>query len=318
VNDCDDVRSKLQLLVDAELTGDDQEQIFAHLQTCQRCQHELDELETFSRQIRAARSQVQAPASLRERVEKSLAKDQAAKRSSQATGIQIVHRKVGIGAWWVGAAAMFFAVTASTVLIQNQRRQSTNLIRDAAILAQQDLERGNLPLDITTDSSQQVSAWFAGHLPFPFHMADSGIASDDRAKYKLVGGRLMNVKGERAALLSFRLPDEQVSVIVGPGSFPIDTGGVAVHSGNVTLHSREQNDMHIVSWKNRGLSYILVSRTPMRNPNTCARCHQGHDSGNNGSQQSTQLVLPSSSLHAELLAATSDISVGALPLRTPH
>jgi len=319
VNHCDEVRSKLQLLMDGELIGEDQEQSLAHLETCPDCQRELEEMEAFSRRVRVARPRVQASASLRQRLQNSFAREQSASAPSQSSGIQIVTRERSIRAWWfAAAAAMFFAVVASTLLVMSQRRQNANLLSSAVIRAQQDLEKGKLPLDITTDSPQQISDWFGAHLSFPFHMANAGIASDARAKYKLVGGRLMSVNGERAALLSFRLPDEQVSMIVVPGSLPIDTGGTAIHSDGVTLHVRDQDDMHVVSWRNRGLGYSLAFRTSMLAPGTCARCHGESGSRNHGNQQSTQLVSPSSSLYAQFLATTTDASFTPSPIKTAH
>jgi anti-sigma factor RsiW len=304
----------LQLLIDRELIGEDEEQSLAHLETCPDCQRELEEMEAYSRRVRAARPQVQAPASLRQRVENSFAQAQSTRGPSQSAGIQIVTRKRSIGAWWfAAAAAMFFAVVALTLLVMSQRRQNVNLLSSAVIRAQQDLEKGKLPLDITTDSPQQVSDWFGAHLSFPFHMANAGIASDDRAKYKLVGGRLMSVNGEQAALLSFRLSDEQVSLIVVPGSLPIDTCGTAIPSDGVTLHAHDQDDMHVVSWRNRGLSYGLAFRATTRVPGTCARCHRENGSGNQGNRLSTQLVSPSPSLCAQLLATATDASFALHP-----
>ena len=301
MNPCDEIRPKLQLLVDGELIAEEQEHLLAHLETCRTCQRDLEEMEAFSKRIRAARSQVQAPESLRRRVESSLTQERPAGGSSDGFRVHRGGRKESLTKWWIGVAAIFFAVVASTLLVLSQRSHESDLMR-TAIRAQQDLEQGRLPLDITTDSAQQVSSWFGTRVAFPFHMANAGIAADDRAKYKLVGGRLMSVNGERAALLSFRLRDEQVSMLVGPGSLPVDTRGASIHSGDVTLHPREQDGMHVVSWKNRGLSYVLVSRSSMKNTSACGDCHQDRGASVEGNRQSTELVSPSSSSYSRFLA----------------
>ncbi|WP_446745919.1 hypothetical protein [Silvibacterium acidisoli] len=219
-----------------------------------------------------------APESLRRRVEESLIQAKPSEKSSDGFGVHEGGRKGSVNIRWIGVAAVFLAVVASSVLVLAERSRGASRMRASAVRAEQDLEQGRLPLDINSSSAQEVSAWLGSRLSFPFHMANSGIASDDRANYKLVGGRVVSVNGERAALLSFRLPDEQVSMLVGPGNLPIDTWGKVIHSGNVTLHPREQDGMHIVSWRNRGLSYVLVSRSSMKNVSGCGRCHQNRPS----------------------------------------
>ncbi|MBB5060383.1 anti-sigma factor RsiW [Granulicella aggregans] len=309
MNHCDEIRPKLQLLVDGELVADDQEEVLSHLHSCQGCQREVEELEAFSRQVRAARPQIQASASLRQNIENIFAQDQSTPISpSAATRMKIVPSRAKNVWQGATAAAICFAILTPVLLVVGQRRHNANMIRIGATRAQQDLESQKLPLDITTDSSKEVSDWFKSHLSFPFHMADAGIATEDRAKYKLAGGRLMTVNGERAALLSFKLPDEQISMIVLPGSAPMDTSGTTVHSDGVTLHAREQDGMHIVSWENRGQKYILVSHTTMSAAGSCTRCHAEGHSDNHGNQQSAKSISSSTRPSRELLASTTDLN----------
>lgn len=299
MNPCDEIEPKLQLLVDGELIPEEQEIVFAHLEGCQACQREFEERESFSARIREARPQTHAPASLRTRVESTLRQGGGGARSQNKFEVHRGGRWADRGMFWLGVAAVLFVTVGSALFVRNQHQHQSQMTRNVAIRAQRDLEQGRLPLDIMTDSEAQISSWLSLRVDFAFRMADDGIASAARAKYTLSGARLMTVNGERAALVSFRLPDElnqQVSMIVGPETLPVDTSGASIRSGGLKLYPRDEDEMHVVSWKNRRLTYVLVSRTPMNSANTCGRCHQGGTTAQEKHSTVAELEGPSSSI----------------------
>jgi anti-sigma factor RsiW len=129
-------------------------------------------------------------------------------------------------------------------------------------------------LDVRSSSPQVVAAWFAQRVSFPFRIPNEGIASDDRAKYTLAGGRLVDFGGERAALLVFRLPRDRISLLVSPDRLAKATGGRIVRSGELTFHAKVLGDLHVTTWDNKGLTYALVSKVSMGNSQACSTCHR--------------------------------------------
>jgi anti-sigma factor RsiW len=272
VTTCGDYHAIIQLYVDGELTGEERDDLLSHVASCACCRDELREAEAFSRRIRAARHLVVAPDSLRATVLRKVQEAGAGRNE-----LKLVPRNAPALARFplVAAVAAVLLVAASSMFIFYQGRQrDAKAMIQAAVLAHDQLERNNLPLDISSESPQTVAAWFQGRLSFPFRMANSGIAADNRAKFKLKGGRLLTVNNEPVALLAFRVPDDLVSMLVGPRRLLNASGGTIIESGGIAMHSYDQGSLHIVTWNRQGLSYVLTFRNSAGDPHKCSSCHE--------------------------------------------
>jgi mycothiol system anti-sigma-R factor len=269
---CTEYQANIQLYVDGELTGEELEEFRAHLARCTECRKAVQEEESFSRLIRAARPPVVAPESLRSAALKSI--EQARVMQS---GQEFVARRTRpiFRAWSMAAAAAIVLFVIASVAVLRQRRQNeAEVMMQTAILAHQQLSNNTLPLDISSDSPQTVAAWFQNRVPFRFRMANSGIASDLTARYKLLGGRLVTVNNESAALVAFSVPHGVVTLLIGPERLMKASGGTVVESGGIALHSHNQGSLHIVTWNTQGLSYVLTSTVPEGGQQSCASCHE--------------------------------------------
>jgi anti-sigma factor RsiW len=268
---CMECESNIQLYIDSELTGEEREEFLRHLESCPLCRQAVQEAETFSRRIRAARPAIVAPDSLRAAVLRQIQQAEAAR-----SGPRLVMRKTPDRRLWTLTAAAAVLILAVGGLLVNRQRQENQAgaMIEAAVAAHQELLRHALPLDITSESSQEVSSWFQSRVSFPFHMANSGIASDANAQYKLAGGRLLMVNNEPVAFVVFRLPQELVTLAVCPEQRMKAMGGTVVNSGGVILHSHNEGSLHIVTWNERGLGYVLTSTAKsMPNARQCTSCH---------------------------------------------
>lgn len=139
------------------------------------------------------------------------------------------------------------------------------------------LTNASMSLDVKSDSPQVVSAWFSNRVPFPFYMPNAGIASDDTAKYKLLGGRLMTFQGEQAATLAFQMSNEIISILIASGKRARARDGKLTYSEGVGFHSMNRDDLHVVTWENKGLVYALFFPGSMANGSnkpTCSTCHE--------------------------------------------
>jgi anti-sigma factor RsiW len=303
MTNCTENQIRIQLFVDGELSSSEVRELMGHTETCPNCEHALVEARNFTQRIRAARPDTAAPESLQQRLQQRIPAEQR-RETLEAKPI------AGVFPWrsWLvfATAAMLLVGIGSAFLLYRRSKDLSAEMMHMAVIAHRELQENQIPLDINTGSSQKVSQWFEKRVSFPFHVADAGIASDNRAKYTLVGGRLMSVGGEHVALLSFRLPDELVSLLVASGRFDVDSGRTVVESNGIALHAHDEDSTHVVSWKNRGLSYVLVSRRPMTVAAQCGRCHEATSSVRSSAAQMNRDPLNKIN-HREVLVANADV-----------
>jgi anti-sigma factor RsiW len=281
---CDDYNAAIQLYLDDELTGSDQQELLAHLENCISCKRELEELRGLSSRIRQSRPQVSAPNSLRARIleqaahrEQELGKVHRAEQTAASQISKPAGKRSSPRRPWLpmAIAAMLCLVAGLPFSISHLRREAdASRFIDTAIVAHRGLTNASMPLDVQSDSAEVVRRWFASKVPFPFRMPNAGIASDDTAKYKLTGGRLLTFGGEQAALLAFQMPNDTVTVLIASGKKAEARGGNVTYSSGIRFHSTDRDDLHVVTWENKGLVYALIFSNKMANKRACAACHE--------------------------------------------
>lgn len=272
MSSCYVYRASVPDFIDAELSPGHRNDFLAHVEHCASCRASLAEEQALSARIKAARPQIAAPAYLRAALEQRIQDVDAA-----SSGRAVVRPSPRAPRWWhqaVAAAAVLLSLSGSALFFYEHQHRSSKAVIQAAMQGHQLLSDHAVSLDITSESPEVVSSWFASKLSFPFHMANAGIAANNRAKYQLDGGRIVIVGSERVALVSFHIPHEQVSMLVVPQHMLIASGGKLVVSDGIALHSRDLGSVHIVTWNNRGLAYVLSASSFMGNPHTCNTCHQ--------------------------------------------
>jgi anti-sigma factor RsiW len=268
---CTEYGTSIQLFVDGELTRDEAYKLLAHLQSCQSCRQVVEEAKAFSQQIRAARPAIVAPQSLRAAVLVRMQQAGVAATPLSIASVKMRNRRK----WSLAAAAAILIVAISTLLMQRRQQESKkSAMIQAAVLAHQELEQHATPLDISSGSSQEVATWFQSRVRFPFRMANSGIAAAVDAKYKLMGGRLLLVDNEPVALVAFSLFHEVITLLVCPDHRMKASGGAIIQSGDVVLHNYRQPGIHIVTWNEQGLGYVLTYRA--KTTPSCRRCSSCH------------------------------------------
>jgi anti-sigma factor RsiW len=267
----DDYSVMIQLLIDDELKGQEREDLICHLKDCASCQEEVEEAKAFSKRVRDARPQVEAPPALRAKILSRMSNP-----TSQATSSPLVQKRSAVRTHWrpLAAAAMFLVAVAGVLSISYLRREARagNFV-DAAVAEHRRAGDGR-PLDVQSSSPDVVAAWFAQRVSFPFRMPNAGIAADDRAKYTLAGGRLVKFGGEPAALLEFRMPNNRISLLVSSDKLAAATGGKATRSDGLNFHAKDLGKLHVATWDNKGLTYALISSVAMGSTRSCSTCHR--------------------------------------------
>ena len=280
---CDAYRSMIPLFLDDELSGDELHDFRRHLVGCTDCQELLAEERALSQLLHRTRPLYQAPEVLRtrvsniissevksgfhtpERLRRSILRILAARRKNAATPALRWKQLVAVGL----VTVVLFLFTPAIV-----QRARANAFVEAAATTHQSYLEGNLPMKIHTSSPTAVTARFAGKVPFHFQLPESQQPMNGPQIYQINGSRLINFRGAHAALTTYEMRGEKISLLVVPDNSARAEGGEAVQSGSLTFHYHTVGDFKVITWSNHGLTYALVSSLPGSAQQSCLVCHQ--------------------------------------------
>ena len=159
------------------------------------------------------------------------------------------------------------------------RRANAHSYVEAAVAAHRGSLNGGLPVEIKSESPSVVTAWFAGKVPFNFRLPSSTGEAGHEQLYRLTGGRLVNYKGGYAALVSYQMQQQKISLLVSSSKSAVAAGGEVVPSRGIVFHYSKQEGFAVITWSNHGLTYALVSSLPDSGRQSCMVCHQNMANG---------------------------------------
>ena len=284
MKDCGgDYGATIELYLDKELIGPDLEEFRAHLDKCAACQSELEVREELFRLLHRSRPLYSAPDALRARVMRitELLPSSAPYTPPRLRRriLRVLARPVqsaGHGVrYWPMLVAAILLVAAGLLPIPGILRQvSANSYIEAAVAAHRSSLNGSLPLEIKSESPSAVTAWFAGKVPFNFRLPEAAEEVGHEQVYRLTGGRLVNYKDGYAALVSYQMQQQTISLLVSSSKSAAAAGGEEVPSGGIVFHYSKQMGFAVITWSTHGLTYALVSSLPGSGRQSCMVCHQ--------------------------------------------
>lgn len=279
---CDDCRAMIPLILDGELRGSEAEDFRRHVGSCADCQRLLAEEQALSQLLHRTRPLYQASEHLRTRVSAILSSEAGNFGAPEGLRHRILRilasplREVSRPTFpWrqlvaVGlAAALVFLFVPPIV-----QRVRANAFVDTAAETHRSYLEGNLPMEIQTSSPAEVTAWFAGKVPFQFRLPESQQAAMGQQTYRLVGSRLVNFKGAYAALTTYEMKEQKISLLVASDNSARAEGGEEVQSGRLIFHDHTVAGLKVITWSTHGLTYALVSSLPGSARQSCLVCHQ--------------------------------------------
>ena len=139
---------------------------------------------------------------------------------------------------------------------------SANSYIEAAVAAHRSSLNGSLPLEIKSESPSAVTAWFAGKVPFNFRLPEAPEEAAHEQVCRLAGGRLINYKDGHAALVSYQMQQQTISLLVSSSKSAAAAGGKEVLSGGIVFHYSKQMGFAVITWSTHGFTYALVSSLP--------------------------------------------------------
>lgn len=280
---CDDYRSMIPFFLDDELRGNDLEDFQKHIEDCHDCRELLGQERALSELLHRNRPLYVASEALRARVSRLVSSEMPANAGAPERLRRRILRILASPIRGFGQPALRWKQLAAVGLVTLlaflfipplvQRVHANAFVQTAAATHQSYLE-GNLPMEIHTSSSTAVTSWFAGKVPFHFRLPESQQTASGPQIYRLVGSRLVNFRGTYAALTTYEMQDQKISLLVVSDESARAEGGEEVQSGRLTFHYHTAGPYKVITWSNHGLTYALVSSLPGSARQSCLVCHQ--------------------------------------------
>jgi hypothetical protein len=170
----------------------------------------------------------------------------------------------------IGLVVVFLAAFIPTII---WHRRSAAYV-DTALTTHRSYLDGQLPLEIQSDSPVAVTAWFAGKVPFDFRLPTSQSLPNGQPAYRQVGARLVNYRGSYAALVTYAMENERISLLVASKKSVAAFGGEEIRSSGITFHYHTKAGFNVITWSTHGLTYALVSSLRSSARQSCLVCHQ--------------------------------------------
>ncbi len=220
-------RQKIALYADGELTAPEQQEVAAHLTTCQECSAALLELLEMKKSVRLAGNRFSAPLELRRAVQEKL---------------RVRKAPAAFWKWGFAAACSLLIATLGVMIYSRQQRQDlviASLVDQHVIALASDH-----PVDVISESRHTVKPWFQGKLPFTFNLPE--LAAD--SPFKLIGGKVVYQQQEPGAELQYEIRKHKISVFIFRGP-----------AGSSKLVHDRGSSFTVEHWMEGGLRFYLVT-----------------------------------------------------------
>jgi anti-sigma factor RsiW len=286
---CEEIRVRMIFYLDDELEQNECTGIQAHLDSCGACRALFQSERRFLQVIRGFRPLRLASPELRAHVEK-LINDRSAAPVAPAE----LRQRIGRSLWQVTSrtsgllsarhvvALAALVGVALAISFWHLSKRSFPLrfpaTSEFAMMAADTHQRhihGQLPLEIVSDAPEQISAWFAGKVPFLLKLPNYQESSGQEKLYNLEGARLVAYRSDYAAYVAYQMRTRPISLVVTSDAVAQASDGEQVVAKGITFHYNSINGLKVITWSDRGLTYALVSDLDERGQQSCVVCHQG-------------------------------------------
>jgi len=257
------ILEQIPLYLDNELLDDERLMVETHVKSCFDCRVALDEERELVLAIRNARPNLKTPEPLREKI------TQLVQNSSSRRALRCPPPMLAACALLLVAVPLVFWLTAR----KNLREERSTFVTVAVDNHVRYL-KGQLPLEVFSDSPEKISAWFAGKLEFNLRLPDYPQEAAETKPYDVEGGRLVGFKEDYAAYIVYRLNGHPISLVVTSNSMAQPWGGEEIPWEGLRFHFQSVSGWKVLTWSHNGLTYALVSNLEERGQSSCIVCHQ--------------------------------------------
>lgn len=271
MNNCEDIRRRLNLYLDNELLGEDRVAVETHLRECQSCAASFEREQSFINAIRECGPLHVASPSLRARVQETVSGSER-----EAMNAPVVSRSRLT--WGLAIAAALLVLLVPIVIWRTMSRSDKPTASSFALMAADHhlrRTRGQLPLEVETAAPRDISDWFANKVNFSVKLPNYQESSGQERLYELEGARLVGYKDDYAAYVAYRMKQRPISLVITSDSVVKPSGGEEIVARGLKFHYNAIHGLKVLTWSDRGLTYALVSDLEERGQQSCIVCHQG-------------------------------------------
>jgi anti-sigma factor RsiW len=289
IDRCNQIRAQIGLYLDDELRYGERDEFEAHVQNCAPCREIFDQERLLLEGVRASRPLYEASPELRERVAQIVGAEsepvvaphklrdriQRIIQPSYASFFNFSPRRA------IGLSLVLLAITLAGFWLLKSRRELNHLTHpsDFALMAVDThlrRLRGNLPLEIVSDSPDLISNWFTGKVSFSLKLPNYQDSSGQEKLYHLEGARLVAFNTDYAAYIAYKMRQRPITLVVTSNSVAMPSGGEEqIVSNKLRFHYDSISGLKVITWADRGLTYALVSDLEERGQQSCMVCHAG-------------------------------------------
>jgi anti-sigma factor RsiW len=286
INSCDQIRIQMGFYLDDELHQGEREEFEAHLENCAGCREVCEQEEQLLLYVRASRPLYKASEELHDWLERTISASQEPITASYnlRERIQDVLKHGGslrfelrLSRLLALAAVLFFVGFAGFWLIRREQNRIPRPSDFALMAVETHLRRlrGQLPLEVISDSPEMISTWFTGKVPFKLQLPNYQESSRQEKLYHLEGARLVALNNDYAAYVAYKMKQSPITLVVTANSVAMPSGGEEIVSKGLKFHYDSINGLKVITWSDRGLTYALVSDLEERGQQSCLVCHAG-------------------------------------------
>ncbi|MEO7397075.1 MAG: hypothetical protein ABIW84_00770 [Ilumatobacteraceae bacterium] len=212
-----------------------------HIAECAACRAFVEDMREISSRLSASSEGAMAPREVRERIFGMLSRTRsgisgAAPRSNPVRQYAII------------SAAAVLMIAGSVWRVTSARPRETAIV---SLLAD-DHRRAFQANGIASEDVPVVSQWLSDRVGFAVH-------APTFTNGHLVGARLADVNGQRAAVLVYRVDDQPVSYYILPAG---DDAKAEQVNGEPTIRLFQWRGFHVAAWEEPGLTEALVGDLP--------------------------------------------------------
>jgi anti-sigma factor RsiW len=279
---CGDFDVKVLRYLDHDLNGRELQEFRSHLASCAGCRAHLQAEEALSNLLHRTRPLYEAPAAVRARVSAACIEHSAvipAADTPYQRAFQFLRGQLPGTGWRAPALRMLvpalLVIAICLAFVPGVMRQvQAASYAQTAVAEHRSYLLGHLHLGLQSTSPQVVTSWFAGKVPFDFRLPAAEPTPESETAYKLTGAALVNYKGNPAALVTYESKAGKITLLAASTNSAVVAGGDEVHFGKLTFHYRTDDGYRVITWKNHGLAYALVSSVAGPPQASCLVCHQ--------------------------------------------
>jgi anti-sigma factor RsiW len=256
------ILENISLYLDDELQNGERFAVETHIKSCSECRAALEIERELVLAIRDARPVYTAPASLATNVA------QLVQSSGRPTAF------VSSRAFIAACALLLLAVAGFWLAAPESFEEDRSSFVAMAVNNHVRYLKGQLPLEVFSESPEKISTWFAGKLGFNLKLPDYPQGRDEPKPYHVEGGRLVGFKEDYAAYIVYRLKGHPISLVVTSDKVARPSGGEEILWEGLRFHFQSLNGWKVLTWSDNGLTYALVSNLEERGQASCIVCHQ--------------------------------------------